>query len=102
MNSPERAPDGMLALKDAAQRALKEACATLEDRAPTGGSLIANQFVGQAPPAVAAYLAFLVRLARVGPRRAKMLDKLVLSSYVHPMEWDRPSVDMPTHGPEAA
>ena len=36
------------------------------------------------------------------PRKARMVDKIVLSSYIQPMEWDRPSVDTPVPGLEAA
>ena len=36
------------------------------------------------------------------PRRARLLDRLVLGSYVKPMEWGYPSADMPTPGPDVA
>ena len=38
----------------------------------------------------------------VGPCRARMVDRMVLSSYVQPMEWNSPSMDVPVPGPEAA
>ena len=41
-DSPEQAPDVMLALKGVAQGALQKACATLEDQAPPEGSPKAN------------------------------------------------------------
>ena len=38
----------------------------------------------------------------VGPLRARMLDNVVLGSYVQPTEWDCPSTDKYALGPEAA
>ena len=102
MDYPEKAPDSMLALEGAAQGALKEACATLEDITPTKGSHIVDQVVWGAPSEVATDPSFLTRLAMAGPRRAKMLDRIVLSSFVQPMEWNRLSVDTLTPGLEAA
>ena len=38
----------------------------------------------------------------VGPHKARMPDRIVLTSFIQMMEWDRPSVDTPALGPEAA
>ena len=38
---------------------------------------------------------------RAGPHKLRMLNRIVLSSFVQPMERDRPSVDTPTPDPEA-
>ena len=56
----------------------------------------------EAPSEVAADQAFLASLVMVGLCRARMVDRMVLSSYVQPMEWDHPSVDTPVLGPEVA
>ena len=93
VDSSERALEDMLALEGVAQGALQEACATLEDQAQAGGSPNTDQVVGEAPLEAAADLSFMARLAMVGPRRARMLDSIVLSFFVQPMEWDRLSVN---------
>ena len=49
MDSPKRASDALLALGGAAQDASKEACASLEDRIPTGGPPSAGKIMGEAP-----------------------------------------------------
>ena len=69
VDSFERAPDGILDLEGTAQ------------------------VVGEAPSEVTADLAFLARLVMAGPHRMRMPNRIVLSSYVQPMEWDRPSMD---------
>ena len=86
VDSFERAPDGILALEGTAQGALQEAYATLEDRAPVGGFPNVDQVVGEAPSEVTADLAFLARLVMAGPRRMRMPGRIMLSSYVQPME----------------
>ena len=73
----------------------------LKDRAPAEGSHNADQVVGKAPSKAAADSLFLARLDMVGPHRARMPDKILLSSFVQPMKWDRPSVDTPSLGPKA-
>ena len=70
----------MLALEGTTQGALQEACATLKDQAPPGGSPKANQVVGEALSEVAVNPAFLARLAKVSPSRARIPEKIVLSS----------------------
>ena len=67
-----------------------------------GGSYNANQVVVEAPSEVAADSSFLARLSMAGLRRARMSDRIVLSSFVQLIEWDRPSVDTPALGPEVA
>ena len=49
MDSPERALDALPTLEGATQDASKEACASLEDGAPTGGPPNADQAVSEAP-----------------------------------------------------
>ena len=100
VDSPERAPDDLLAMRGFAQGALNEASITLEDLAPVGGSPNADQVLGEAHSEAATDRAFLARLAMAGPRMARMVDRMVLSSYVQPMEWDHPSVDAPVPGLE--
>ena len=95
-------PDGILALEGTAQGALLEAYETLEDRAPVEGFPNVDQVVGEAPSEVTADLAFLARLVMAGPRRMRMPSRIVLSSYVQPMEWDCPSMDTLAPGPKAA
>ena len=73
------------------QSALDEASATLEDQDPTEGSPNADQVLREAPLEAAADQAFLARLTMVDLCRARMVYRLVLSSYVQPMEWDHPS-----------
>ena len=51
--------------------------------------------MGEAPLETASDPSFLARLAMASPHKARMLDRIVLSSFVKPMEWDRPSVDTP-------
>ena len=99
MDSPKRAPGGTLTLVGSAQGALTEACATLEGRAPVEGSLNANRAVGETSSEAAVDPAFLAQLAKAGPRKVRMPNRMVLSSYVQPMEWDHPSVDTPTPSP---
>ena len=102
MDSPERAPDSVPALEGSTQVALKEAFTTLEDRALAGGSPDVDQVLGEAPSEMASDLAFLARLTMVRPCKARMVDRMVLSSYFQSMEWDRPFVDTSVPGPKAA
>ena len=46
--------------------------------------------------------AFLARLAKAGPHRARIPKRIVLSSYVELMEQDRPLMDTLAPSPEAA
>ena len=92
----------MLALEGTAQGALQEACATLEDRTPVKGSHNAAQVEGEAPSEATTDPSFLNRLVMANPCKVRMLDRIVLSSFVQPMEWDRPSVDTSTLGPKVS
>ena len=102
VDSPEQAPKGMLALGGSAQGALNDASAILEDRAPAGGSPNADQVLGEAHSEVVTDQAFLARLTIISLHKARMVDRIVLSSYVQSMEWDHPFVDAPVLGLEAA
>ena len=102
VDSLEQAPEGMLALEDSDLDALKEASVTLENRALIEGSPNTDHFLGETLSKVAADRTFLARLAMAGPRRARMVDMMVLSSYVQLMEWAHPSVDTVVPGPMAA
>ena len=73
----------------------------LENRAPAGGSHNVDQVVGEAHSEDVADPSFLARLTMAGPHRAMMLDRILLSSFVQPMEWDRPLVDTPNPDLEA-
>ena len=86
MDSLEQTPNDMLDLEGSALDALKEAFATLEDQAPVRGSPNANQVLGEAPSEAAFDQVFLDKLAIASPRRVRMVDRMVLSSYVQPME----------------
>ena len=74
----------------------------LENRALVEGSSNVDQVVGEAPSEVVVDPTFLARLAKVDPRRARMPNRIVLSSFVQLMERDRPSVDTPAPSLEAA
>ena len=67
MDSPKGALDGVLALKD---------------QAPTRGSPDANQVSREALSEAAEDWAFLANLAMVDSRRARMVNRMELSSYV--------------------
>ena len=67
VDSPERAPDGLLALGGFAQGALNKASATLEDLALIGGFPSADQVLGEAHSEATTDRAFLARLAMTGP-----------------------------------
>ena len=92
----------MLALEGAAQGVLQEACATLENRALAEGSHNGDQVMGEAPSKEAVDQAFLTKHSKAGSRRAMMPNRIMLSSFVQSMEWDRPSMDIPTPGLKAA
>ena len=54
----------------------------------------AEGVMAEAPLEVAAALLFLTRLESAGPHRPRMLDPLLLSSYVPPQEWFPPSASI--------
>ena len=82
MDSPERSSGALLALEGASQDASKVACASLEDGVPTGGPPNADGVMGKAPLETTVGPSFLVRIANSGPRRPRLLDRLMLGSYV--------------------
>ena len=86
----------------APQDASKEAYAQLENGIPDGGSLGVEGAIAEAPLEVATTSSFSTRLTSIGPRRPRMLDWLLLSSYVSPQEWIHPSVYMVALGLEGA
>ena len=95
-----------MALEGSAQDASKEACASLEDGAQTEGPPNADQAVSEAPsiettvgPSLHARQSSLVIL---GAHKPTLPDRLMLGSYVKPMEWDHPSRDISTSGLDAA
>ena len=106
VDSSERAYDALPALEGAAQDASREACPSLEDGTLVGGPPNADQVVNEAPfVGTTIGLPLLARrscLATFGARKARLPDRLVLGSYVKPMEWARPSTDMSALGPDAA
>ena len=58
--------------------------------------------MGEAPSEIAVGPSFLAKLTMAGPRRARIPNRMVLGSYVQPMEWDRPSTDTLALGPKVA
>ena len=74
----------------------------LEDGVPTGGPRNADRVVREAPSKVVVGILFLARLANVGPRMLRGLNKLVLNSFVNPMKWDQPSANTSVPGSDAA
>ena len=92
--SPYEASGAPPALEGASHDAFGEACASLEDGVPTGGPLNADGVVGEAPSEIAVVSSFSTKLANAYPRRLRMLDRLVLGSYVLPQEWDHPSANV--------
>ena len=98
MDSLERALDALPVFEGAAQDASREACASLEDGDTTRRVPNANQVVSEAPvvettlrpPLQARRSSFIIPDAR----KARLLDRLTLGSYVKPMKWGCPSVDM--------
>ena len=105
VDSPKRASDVVSALEGAAQDTSKEACASLEDGAPIGGPPNADQAVSEAPsietnvsPPLQARR---FSLAIPDACKARLLDRLVLGSYVKPMKWGRPSTDTSAPSPDA-
>ena len=95
VDSPERTPDGMLALESATQGALQEACTKLEDQALTRGSHNPDQVMGEAHLEAAADPSFLARLTIASSHMGRISNKIMLSSFVQSMEWDRPLVNTP-------
>ena len=89
VDSPNRASDAQPVLEGAP----KEACAPPDDGIPADGSPGVEGVVAKAPLEVAAAPSFSTRLASAGPRKPRMLDRLLLSSYVTPQEWVHPMVD---------
>ena len=80
-------------LEGAPQDAPKEAYAPLEDGILVEGSSGAEGVMAEAPLEVVVALLFSTKVRSAGPRRPRMLDQLLLSSYVPPQEWVHPSVD---------
>ena len=89
-------------MEDACQDAPREAGALLRDGIPTRASSGAEGVTAEAPLEVVAALSFLTRLARGDPRRLRMPNRLLLSSYVPPQEWVPLSVDTMALGLEGA
>ena len=54
----------------------------------------------EAPIEVVVAPSFLTRLASFGPRRLRMLDRWLLSTYVPPQEWIHPLADIVAPGPK--
>ena len=69
---------------------------------PAGGSPDAEGVVVEAPLEVVATPSFLSSLVSVNPRRPRVLDQLLLSSYVLPQEWVHSLADTVAPDPEGA
>ena len=102
VDSPDQAFDAQLALEGAPQDAPKEACAPPNDGILAGGSPRAKGVMVEAPLEVVAAPLFSTRLTSADPRRPRMPNRLLLSSYVPPHEWVYPLVDTIAPGPEGA
>ena len=97
MDSLERASDALPTLEGAAQDASREACASLEDGALARGPPKDDQAVSEAFAAETTICLPLhakwSSLIIPSSRRVRLLDRLMLGSYVKPIEWGRPSVE---------
>ena len=106
VDSLERAPDALSTLEGTAQEASRESCASPDDETPAGGPPNANQVVSEAPAAEITIgpplQARRSNLTIPSTRRARLPDRLMLGSYVKPMEWGHPLVDKPTPGLDEA
>ena len=98
VDSPNRASDAQQVLEGA----FREACAPPDDGIPADGSPGVEGVVAKAPLEVAATPSFSTRLASVDPCKPRMLNRLLLSSYVTPHEWVHPMVDTVAPSPEGA
>ena len=105
-NSPKRASDALLALEGATKDASKDACASLEDGTLARRPQSIDKVVGEGPFAETTVgqplLARQSNLAILGPRKPRVLDRLVLNSPFKPMKWDYLSVDTSVPGLDAA
>ena len=106
MDSPERASNALPALEGAAQDASREAYASQEDGALAEGPPNTYQVVSEAPstetivgPPLQARRS---SLATFNALKARLPNRLVLGSYVKPMEWARPSMDTSVPSLDAA
>ena len=71
----------------------KEAYAPPDDGIPVGGSPSVEGVMVEAPLEVVVAPSFLTKLASTGPPMPRILDRLLLSSYVPPQPWVHPSTD---------
>ena len=102
VDSLDRAFDAQLALEGAPQDAPGESGALLEDRIPPEASSGAEGVTVEAPLDVVVDPSFLNRLASIDPRRPRMIDRLLLSSYVPLQEWVPHLADTVASGLEVA
>ena len=86
VDSLDRASEAQLTLEVAPQDAPKEACPPSDDGILAGGSPGVERVVAEGPLKVVVAPSFLTRLARAGPRRSYMPNRLLLSSYVPPQD----------------
>ena len=84
MDSLDRVSNAQPTLEGPPQDAPKEACAPLEDGILVGGSSGAEGVVAEAPLEVVVAPSFLTKVGSAVPRRPRMLDQLLLRSYVSP------------------
>ena len=93
VDSPDRVVDAQPALEDVPQDASKEAYLPLKDGILARGSPGAEGVVVEAPIEVIAAPSFSTKLASVGPRRPRMANRLLLSTYFPSQEWIHPSAN---------
>ena len=106
MDSPERASSALLAFEGDARGASREACASLEDRTrarepPLDGE-VANEALSTEEAGGPSPQARQPSLALSGARGTRPPEKIILGSYVKPLEWSHPSANTPTPDQEAA
>ena len=68
----------------------------------TDGPLDADGVMGAAPSEIIVGSLFLARLANARPHKLRLLNRLMLGSYILPQEWDHTSMDTVAPGPKAA
>ena len=88
-------------MEGTSQDASREACASLEDGVLIEGPSNDDGLVGKASSEIVIRSLFLARVSNVGPSRPRLPNRLMPGSYVPPQDWDCPSANMVTSGPEA-
>ena len=96
MDSPDRAPSDQPTLEGAPN----EAGATLEEGVPVVRPLDIDEIENEAPSGVANAPLLPPRPTSVGSRRKRLLDRILLNTYVPPLKRIHPSTGMVDPDPE--